>query len=147
MQSDKFKHARILIVDDQVANIELLQRMLEHDGYTAVESTTDSASVVAMCAQQPPDLLILDLMLPDRGVGVRRRRDGPDGRHAHGRAAPQARGRPVGAAVPVERREGRVPAPSLTFGAQRRVAPRLARGERRQDSSLAHRIVHRVHER
>jgi putative two-component system response regulator len=65
MRRDQFKHARILIVDDQVANIELLKRMLEHDGYTAVESTTDSASVVPMCAQQPPDLLILDLHMPD----------------------------------------------------------------------------------
>jgi putative two-component system response regulator len=65
MRRDQFKHARILIVDDQVANIELLKHMLEHDGYTSVESTTDSASVVPMCAQQPPDLLILDLHMPD----------------------------------------------------------------------------------
>ena len=65
MQKDKLKQSRILIVDDQVANIELLKRMLEHDGYTAVESTTDSAAVVPMCAQQPPDLLILDLHMPD----------------------------------------------------------------------------------
>ena len=65
MQKDKLKRARILIVDDQVANIELLQRMLEHDGYTTIESTTDSSTVVPMCAQQPPDLLILDLHMPD----------------------------------------------------------------------------------
>ena len=65
MDKEKLKHARILIVDDQSANIELLKRMLEHDGYTAVESTMDSSSVVPMCAQQPPDLLILDLHMPD----------------------------------------------------------------------------------
>jgi putative two-component system response regulator len=65
MDSETLKNARILIVDDQVANIELLQRMLEHDGYAAVESTTDSTSVVPMCAQQPPDLLILDLHMPE----------------------------------------------------------------------------------
>ena len=65
MEKDKLKQARILIVDDQEANIELLKRMLEHDGYTAVESTMDSANVVPMCAQQPPDLLILDLHMPD----------------------------------------------------------------------------------
>jgi putative two-component system response regulator len=64
MDAETLKNARILIVDDQEANIELLQRMLEHDGYTAVESTTDSTSVVPMCAQQPPDLLILDLHMP-----------------------------------------------------------------------------------
>ena len=65
MEKEKLKHARILIVDDQVANIELLKRMLEHDGYTAVESTMDSSAVVPMCAQQPPDLLILDLHMPE----------------------------------------------------------------------------------
>jgi putative two-component system response regulator len=65
MEKGKLKHARILIVDDQEANIELLKRMLEHDGYTAVESTTDSAAVLPMCAQQPPDLLVLDLHMPD----------------------------------------------------------------------------------
>ena len=67
MDAQTFKNARILIVDDQIANIELLQRMLEHDGYMAVESTTDSTNVVAMCAQQPPDLLILDLHMPEVG--------------------------------------------------------------------------------
>ena len=65
MEKEKLKHARILIVDDQLANVELLRRMLEHDGYTQVESTMDSSTVVAMCAQQPPDLLILDLHMPD----------------------------------------------------------------------------------
>jgi putative two-component system response regulator len=64
MDLQTLKQARILIVDDQVANIELLKRMLEHDGYTNVESTTDSSAVVPMCAQQPPDLLILDLHMP-----------------------------------------------------------------------------------
>jgi putative two-component system response regulator len=65
IDKERLRHARILIADDQEANIELLTRMLEHDGYTAVESTTDSASVVPMCAQQPPDLLILDLHMPE----------------------------------------------------------------------------------
>jgi len=65
MRKDKLKHARILIVDDQQPNIDLLRQMLEHDGYTAVEGTTDSSKVVPMCAQQPPDLLILDLHMPE----------------------------------------------------------------------------------
>ena len=62
---DKLKNARILIVDDQEANIDLLKRMLEHDGYTDVASTTESSRVIGLCAQQPPDLLILDLHMPD----------------------------------------------------------------------------------
>jgi putative two-component system response regulator len=65
MHQEPLKQARILIVDDQPANIELLKSMLEHEGYTAIEGTTDSASVVPKCAQQTPDLLILDLHMPD----------------------------------------------------------------------------------
>ena len=65
MEKEKLKGARILVADDQLANIELLKRMLELDGYTAVETTTDSSNIVPLCAQQPPDLLILDLHMPD----------------------------------------------------------------------------------
>ena len=82
MEKGKIRQARILIVDDQVANIELLKRMLEHDGYTSVECTTDSANVVPMCAQQPPDLLILDLHMPD-----------PDGFEVLSQLQPWLRGR------------------------------------------------------
>jgi putative two-component system response regulator len=65
MDHQALHHARILIVDDQEANIDLLKRMLEHDGFTDVASTTESARVVGLCAQHPPDLLILDLHMPD----------------------------------------------------------------------------------
>ena len=34
-------HARILIVDDQEANVLLLEQMLESAGYTSVHSTMD----------------------------------------------------------------------------------------------------------
>jgi putative two-component system response regulator len=65
MDPQALKNARILIVDDQEANIDLLQRMLEHDGFTDVASTTESARVIGLCAQHPPDLLVLDLHMPD----------------------------------------------------------------------------------
>ena len=39
MDPQALKNARILIVDDQEANIDLLKRMLEHDGFTDVAST------------------------------------------------------------------------------------------------------------
>jgi putative two-component system response regulator len=65
MDEQKLKQAHILIVDDQQANIDLLHRMLEHDGFTNLESTTESSEVVGRCAQHPPDLLILDLHMPE----------------------------------------------------------------------------------
>ena len=37
--------ARILVVDDQLANVRLLEGMLRIAGYTSVESTTDPNEV------------------------------------------------------------------------------------------------------
>jgi putative two-component system response regulator len=56
--------ARILIVDDQPANVILLERMLEQWGYTHVTSTTQSHEVPNLCAELEPDLLLLDLQMP-----------------------------------------------------------------------------------
>ena len=56
--------ARIFIVDDEPANVMLLQRMLEGDGFTCVSSATDPRQGLANCLAEPPDLLMLDLMMP-----------------------------------------------------------------------------------
>jgi two-component system sensor histidine kinase/response regulator len=59
-----FKNAHILIVDDKVANIELLEDLLEQNGYTNVKSTTDPRQVVGLVASFNPDIILLDLMMP-----------------------------------------------------------------------------------
>ena len=56
--------ARILVVDDQPANVTLLERMLEQWGYTQVTSTTQSEQVPNLCASTNPDLVLLDLQMP-----------------------------------------------------------------------------------
>jgi diguanylate cyclase (GGDEF)-like protein/PAS domain S-box-containing protein len=57
-------HARILIVDDQPVNVELLEYLLTSTGYKTVDSTTDPRVVAGRHAQQPYDLIILDLQMP-----------------------------------------------------------------------------------
>jgi len=57
--------ARILVVDDDRANVLLLERLLEHWGYTNVTATTDSSEVVALCKRLEPDLVLLDLHMPE----------------------------------------------------------------------------------
>jgi putative two-component system response regulator len=64
MQQTDRSDARIIIVDDNPANVELLEHILEHAGYTHIRSTTDPRAVFDMCAGEPPDLLLLDLMMP-----------------------------------------------------------------------------------
>ena len=40
--------ARILVVDDEPANVRLLERMLAEGGYRYVKSTTDPRQVIAL---------------------------------------------------------------------------------------------------
>ena len=54
----------ILIVDDAPANVRLLEKLLEADGYTNIVSTTDPTTVLRLCAQKEPDLIITDLRMP-----------------------------------------------------------------------------------
>ena len=54
---------RILVVDDEHTIREVVRRYLEHDGFTVSEAADGQAALDAIEAQ-PPDLVVLDLMLP-----------------------------------------------------------------------------------
>lgn len=56
--------ARILMVDDNVANICLLQNILNRLGFKNLESITDSGKTLARVAEFEPDLIVLDLSMP-----------------------------------------------------------------------------------
>jgi putative two-component system response regulator len=64
MMSRTFRNARILIVDDEDANVEFLQRILTRAGFARVESTTDSRQAADLYVQHRPDLILLDLHMP-----------------------------------------------------------------------------------
>ena len=55
---------RVLIVDDQPANILLLERTLQQAGFTDVRSTTDSRAILSVFTEYQPDILLLDLNMP-----------------------------------------------------------------------------------
>jgi putative two-component system response regulator len=59
-----FINARILIVDDEEANIEILRRILTRAGLTRMLSTTDSRQAAALYVEHRPDLILLDLHMP-----------------------------------------------------------------------------------
>ena len=58
------KNAKILIVDDQESNINLLDQMLNQAGYTNVSSTTNPQEVCALHRKNQYDLIFLDLQMP-----------------------------------------------------------------------------------
>lgn len=61
---DELTEARILVVDDQEANVRLLERILQRAGYANVATTTDPRQVLAMYGELDPDLIVLDLHMP-----------------------------------------------------------------------------------
>jgi signal transduction histidine kinase len=58
------RSATLLIVDDEPANVELLESFLVDGGYQNVTSTTDPRQVLALFETIAPDLVLLDLHMP-----------------------------------------------------------------------------------
>jgi PAS domain S-box-containing protein len=55
--------ARVLVIDDNLNNLHLLTNMLSEHGY-AVWPTTEGALAVASAQANPPDLILLDIVMP-----------------------------------------------------------------------------------
>ena len=58
-------NSKILIVDDQEANVRILESLLDIKGFKQVKSTTDSRQVENLVHSFSPDILLLDLMMPN----------------------------------------------------------------------------------
>jgi putative two-component system response regulator len=58
------EHASIIVVDDQPANLRLLEDMLKVDGYK-IRSFPRGRLALAAAAQNPPDLFLLDINMPE----------------------------------------------------------------------------------
>jgi putative two-component system response regulator len=63
-QVEHYQTSNILIVDDEPANVLLLQSIFEAAGYTRIKTTTDPRQVSALVAMFEPDLILLDLHMP-----------------------------------------------------------------------------------
>lgn len=57
--------AHILVVDDSPSNLLLVERILQAAGYTHVQTISRSSEVIAAFEADPPDLLLLDLQMPE----------------------------------------------------------------------------------
>jgi adenylate cyclase len=64
ISSSDILRAKILIVDDQAANVLLLERMLQGANYTCVASTTNPREVCGLHSTNDYDLILLDLQMP-----------------------------------------------------------------------------------
>jgi response regulator RpfG family c-di-GMP phosphodiesterase len=62
---DTMKLANIMIVDDEEYNILVVRRHLRQAGYQNFITTTDPTSVMTMLSDCTPDLVLLDVMMPE----------------------------------------------------------------------------------
>ena len=66
MLSNPDPPGRIMVVDDDATIVDVVRRYLIRDGHE-VECVPDGAAALRLVEQEPPDLVVLDLMLP--GIG------------------------------------------------------------------------------
>ncbi len=65
LEASEILNASILIVDDQEANVMLLEQMLRKAGYQRITSTMDPCAVCPLHAAHRYDLILLDLQMPE----------------------------------------------------------------------------------
>lgn len=64
LDASEIRRASILIVDDQEANVMLLEQMLRNGGYDTITTTQDPTAVCALHREHRYDLILLDLQMP-----------------------------------------------------------------------------------
>lgn len=62
--SEQILDRRILVIDDEEANLLLLATLLEREGYRQVFCLADPALAVEMLLEVEPHIILLDLMMP-----------------------------------------------------------------------------------
>src|SRR6266478_2035646 len=56
---------KILVIDDDRLTVTLLEQLLQRHGYTRVMGITNSRAALETCATFDPDLILLDLIMPE----------------------------------------------------------------------------------
>lgn len=64
IEATEIQARRILVIDDEEANVLLLRSLLAREGYSDVHTITDSTRALEAYVTLAPDLVLLDLMMP-----------------------------------------------------------------------------------
>ena len=65
ISDEKIFAARILAVDDNILNIQILKKILTNAGFINITTTTDPTKALSLYKEIQPDLLLLDLNMPN----------------------------------------------------------------------------------
>jgi putative two-component system response regulator len=61
---ENYAKMKILVIDDEPANVALLEGILSDNGYSRITAVTDSRVALETYERIRPDLILLDLMMP-----------------------------------------------------------------------------------
>ncbi|KKI91552.1 transcriptional regulator [Bacillus sp. SA1-12] len=56
---------KVLLVDDEVDLLNLLETVLKKDGFQQIVKATTGQRAIELCEKEKPDVIVLDIMLPD----------------------------------------------------------------------------------
>ncbi|RIV79951.1 response regulator [Pelagerythrobacter aerophilus] len=65
IQPSEILSRRVLAIDDEEANLLLLRSLLEREGYSDIHCVSDPAKAMQAYVDLEPDLVLLDLMMPE----------------------------------------------------------------------------------
>ncbi len=65
MNEEMVLQAKILMIDDADANLKLLEALLAREGFSQMISTTEPKKAIELFNAFQPDLVLLDLMMPE----------------------------------------------------------------------------------
>lgn len=63
--SELTRNAKLMIVDDEPYNVLVVHKFLQHAGYERFLTTTESVKAISMMKQELPDVVLLDVMMPE----------------------------------------------------------------------------------
>ena len=76
-QQKEIENAKIMIVDDEPFNTKIVRRFLQSAGYRNFMIETDSRNVIERCRSEKPDVILLDIIMPEvSGLDILKTRQG-----------------------------------------------------------------------
>jgi putative two-component system response regulator len=63
--ADELLTSKVMIVDDEEVNVRVVRKQLQRLGYRNLSSMTDPAEVISELHRQQPDVVLLDVMMPE----------------------------------------------------------------------------------